>query len=300
MTQNAPRRARFQGASGAVLVAVAWTASWSHLRPWSDFGFFPLWLGYIVMVDAGVRHRVGRSLLGAGRRTVLTAFLASGAMWWMFELINLRTDNWHYLRAAPVGPVRFALESSIDFSTVLPAVLGTAALLSTLLPGPPTDVAGGKELPRFLPELSVALGAVGVLLTLAQPHYFFPLVWVGPFFVLDGLNAARGAPSLLASAYRGSWRPLLVLALAGLTCGVFWEMWNWRSMPKWFYTVPLVPQQRLFEMPWPGYAGYIPFSWECFAAYILVMSIVRPSTASAVDGHFLPARARQETTSPAR
>ena len=39
------------------------------------------------------------------------------------------------LHAAPVSPLRFALESTVDFSTVLPAIFETAALRHALLPG---------------------------------------------------------------------------------------------------------------------------------------------------------------------
>jgi hypothetical protein len=47
-------------------------------------------------------------------------------------------------------------------------------------------------------------------------------------------------------------------------------------MPKWIYHVPLVPQQRLFEMPYLGYAGYLPFALECFAVYTFASYLWRP------------------------
>jgi hypothetical protein len=282
------RSAAAQALAGLALVAISWAVAWSHLRPFSDESFFPLWLGYIVAVDGLVRARRGTSLLHSGPRAVARMFVVSAAMWWLFELFNLRTDNWHYLHAAPVGPVRFALEATIDFSTVLPAVFETAALVETLLP------AGGATSPRRLPRLPVraALGLLGfgvlcLLLAMIQPHYFFPLVWVCLFFIVDPVNAWRGRPSLLAAAAARDMRPAMVLALAGLGCGFLWEMWNWLSMPKWTYSVPLVPQQRLFEMPLLGYSGYIPFAFECFALYVLVGTLLgrRPS---AGDAPFIP------------
>ncbi|MDQ6748421.1 MAG: hypothetical protein M3010_10010, partial [Candidatus Dormibacteraeota bacterium] len=198
---------------------------------------------------------------------------------------NLRTDNWHYLRAAPVSVPRFVLESSIDFSTVLPAVFETTALLHTWLPGSRANPPGRPSLPAVLIAGSLVAGVAAIALMLLQPHYFFPFVWVGLFLLLDPLNAALRAPSLLAAAYRAHWRPLVVLALAGLACGFWWEMWNSLSMPRWYYTVPLVPQQRLFEMPLVGYSGYVPFAWECFAIYTLAS---RPFRARSGADHTVP------------
>lgn len=268
------------GSLGVVLVAIAWAVSWSHVRPWSDFGFFPLWLGYIITADALVRPRLGRSLLGAGTLPVLRVFAVSAAMWWIFEAFNFRTANWEYLQASPVSPLRFALEASVDFSTVLPAIFETAALLHAILPGPKDLAHELPSLPAGVAGMSIALGTVFVALPLAQPHLFFPLIWGSLFFVADPISARLRRPSILASALSGSWRPVLVLVLAGITCGFFWEMWNSLSMPKWIYHVPLVPQQRLFEMPYLGYAGYLPFALECFAVYTLASYLWRPPGAT--------------------
>lgn len=262
---------------GIALLGIAWAASWSHLRPWSDEAFFPLWLGYIITVDALVRPRLGRSLLQAGRLAVARLFVTSAMVWWIFEAFNLRTDNWHYLHPSPVSPLRFAVEASISFSTVLPAIFVTTALWHTVLPG-------SREASRDLPPLpaplalgSIALGVVFLALSMLQPRYFFPLIWVCLFFLADPLNAWLRRPSLLGAALGGHWRPVFVLALAGLTCGFFWEMWNSLAMPKWIYSVPLIPQQRLFEMPYLGYSGYIPFAFECFAIYTLASFAWHPA-----------------------
>ena len=258
------------GAGGVALVAVSWAIAWSHVRPWSDETFFPLWLGYIITVDALVRPRLGRSLFQAGARRVALVFAASAAVWWLFELFNVRVDNWHYTHASPVGPLRFAIEASIDFSTVLPAIFETTALIHTILPG-------SRELSRDLPALpswaawaSIGAGITFMVLPMAWPGIFFSLVWVSLFFLVDPINARMGLPSLLAAILAGRPRPALVLATAGITCGFFWEMWNYLSMPKWTYSVPLIPQQKLFEMPLLGYSGYLPFALECFALYTLV------------------------------
>jgi hypothetical protein len=271
------------GYAGIALLAVAWAVSWVGPRPFRDEAFFPLWFGYIVTVDAIVRARSGRSLFSAGPARTARLFVMSAGVWWLFEVFNLRTDNWHYVHAAPVSPLRFAVEASTSFSTVLPAVFVTAALWHSILPGGADEPGPTPVLPKPLALASVALGVALFTLTMLSPHYFFPGVWVCLFFIADPVNAVLGRPSLLAAALAGRWRPAFVLALAGLTCGFFWEMWNILSMPKWTYSVPLIPQQRLFEMPLLGYSGYIPFAFECFAVYTLLSVAWHPPGAPTAD-----------------
>ena len=61
----------------------------------------------------------------------------------------------------------------------------------------------------------------------------------------------------------GRWRRIVLLALAALICGFFWEMWNYWSATKWAYAVPFVERFKIFEMPVLGFAGYLPFGLEC-------------------------------------
>ena len=60
---------------------------------------------------------------------------------------------------------------------------------------------------------------------------------------------------------RESWQ----VALAGLVCGLFWEMWNYGSLAHWEYSVPFVQRFEIFHMPLLGYIGYLPFGLECLA-----------------------------------
>jgi len=108
-------------------------------------------------------------------------------------------------------------------------------------------------------------GAAMVALSLVFPRQAFPLVWLGVFFFLDPITRSLGAPSLSLAVSRGDWSGVGALMLAGLTCGVLWEGWNFWSMPKWVYVIPYVDRFRVFEMPVPGYGGYLPFALEIYA-----------------------------------
>ncbi len=64
-----------------------------------------------------------------------------------------------------------------------------------------------------------------------------------------------------------------------LTCGFFWEFWNYFSYPKWVYDVPFFGRWHIFEMPLLGYLGYIPFSVEVFALYHFIAGALRSASA---------------------
>src|SRR5205814_10613141 len=92
-------RARFplQGWLGGLLLAVCWPLNWTLPGMRTSYLFFPLWLGYILVVDALVLRRSGTSLLSRWPRDFALLFLASAPSWWLFEVINWRTHNWEYV-----------------------------------------------------------------------------------------------------------------------------------------------------------------------------------------------------------
>ena len=96
------------------------------------------------------------------------------------------------------------------------------------------------------------------------PEPFFPLVWVGPFLVFDGLVGYGRGRSLALELRRGEWRLAVAVGLVGLMCGFLWEFWNFWSMPKWIYHIAYVEFLHVFEMPLIGYLGYIPFAWSVY------------------------------------
>jgi hypothetical protein len=267
-----------QGWLGLVLVAIFWPLNWLLTPPQLPHGvfvgFFPLWLGYILTVDGLVFWRKGTSLLTRSWRRFLGMFVISALVWWLFEAINLRTQNWHYQGRHLFGPVGYALLASLSFSTVIPAVFGTAELaaslgfLGKLGKGPIIRPAQRTVLMFFL----VGLGMLALMLI--QPVYFFPFAWLSVYFILEPINIWLGHRNLAIWTARGDWRPIVALWLGVLVCGVFWEMWNYFSFPKWIYTIPGVDFWHLFEMPAPGYLGYLPFAMELYAIYNLVLSLV--------------------------
>ena len=260
---------------GLALVAVFWFASWTHLGALGEYAFFPLWLGYILVVDALVAMRKSASLLTRAPREFVALFLLSTPIWWIFEFHNYFLLNWHYLGAHEPSFWEMFFIGTIDFSTVIPAAFETHELIGAF-----TLVDRLQNRARLIVtprHLWIAMyGAVFLFAgVLFLPRYFFPFTWVWLFLFVDALNFLRGRASLIEQASRGDWRNIVTLALAGIVCGFFWEMWNVFALPKWYYTVPFVNFAKIFEMPLLGYGGYVPFAWELYALYHFVWGVLR-------------------------
>jgi hypothetical protein len=250
---------------GVVLVAVCWPLNWALPGVRTAYLFFPLWLGYILVVDALVWERTGTSLWARSRKNFVLLFLISVPVWWLFELINLRTANWEYLGREFFSTLQFNLLSTISFSAVVPAVFETAELMLSF--GWMQRFASGPRI-RATAATFVGLFVVGLAMLsamLAWPKIFYPFVWTSLVFIFEPINCWTGRPYFLKQLRDGDWRTVIALSLGALVCGFFWEMWNYYSFPKWTYHIPGLGFSRVFEMPLLGFGGYVPFALELYA-----------------------------------
>lgn len=268
-----PRSLPKQGWFGLALIAIFWTANWSLDGLRTHWGFFPLWLGYCLAVDGLVYWRKGTSLLSRDWRKYITLFLISAPVWWTFEAINWRVQNWHYVGAEFFTNLEFTLWSTLSFTTVIPAVFGTAEFIGSfrflhrLRTGPVVK----PDLPTT--SIFFISGVIMLAAMLIWPALFFPFVWISLYFMLGAVNVWLGNRSLTEWLRRGDWRPVVALWIGVLITGLFWEMWNYFSYPKWIYTVPWGGCCKVFEMPLLGYGGYLPFALELYAIYHFVAGL---------------------------
>jgi hypothetical protein len=256
---------------GLGLMLISWLLNWGLPGLRTQLLFFPLWLGYCLIVDALVLHRSGTSLLTRSRIGYIGVFMASAPIWWLFELANQRLKNWHYVGAESFSPFWFGVLATINFTTVIPAVFGTAELMRSFLNKP---IKG----PVIRPTKAITIGffiagwiLLGLMIT--WPVYFFPVVWVSLFFILEPANIWLGHRSLLDWVQKGNWQPIASLWLGVLVTAFFWEMWNFYSYPKWVYQIPWGNGFHIFEMPLLGYGGYLPFALELFSMYHLLVGL---------------------------
>jgi len=266
-----------RGRIGLALVVGAWWANWALDGLRTYWAFFPLWLGYCLTIDALVYRRTGTSLFERNPRRYAGLFVISAPAWWLFEALNLRTQNWTYLGAEHFSPAAYAFWTTLSFTTVMPAVFGTAEWVASLgflkhVPPGPSIVPDRATTAAFF-----AVGWVSLLLLLLWPRLFFPLIWFSLYFILEPLNVWMGRRSLSDSTRTGDWQPVFALWLGVLITAFFWEFWNFFSFPKWIYEVPWGDWLHVFEMPLLGYGGYLPFALELFAVYHFVAGAFRRS-----------------------
>lgn len=269
---------RFHPATGIVgvgLIAVFWPLNWFLPGLRTAYLFFPLWLGYVLAVDALVFRRTGTSLLTRSPGQFVMLFVLSAPCWWLFELINRRTQNWIYLGSGAFSGIEYWVLCSLSFSTVMPAVFETAELAQSFKWI--NRFARGARLPasRTVTVTFLVCGLAMLALVLQWPRYFYPFVWISIALILEPINIWLGRRSFSDRLRFGDWREVVALSTGALICGFFWEFWNYFSYPKWIYQTPGAQFLHVFEMPLPGYGGYIPFAWELFALRNLLWPAAR-------------------------
>jgi hypothetical protein len=224
----------------AGIAVVTGTFLWARASPGFDLYRFPLaWAGVLLALDGGSRLWRGKSPLPRPGDW-LACGLASVVFWDVFELVNLRLEDWWYTGVSP-SPAASGLFGALSFSTVLPAV----RLLVGDAPFPPAARR----------PLRLAAGVAMLALALAFPAVAFPLAWIFLWPVCEALAGVR-VP--------------LRLAAFGLPLGLLWESLNYGCRRGWVYTVPRFEHPKLFEMPLAGYLGYLPFLLEAAAALALL------------------------------
>jgi hypothetical protein len=263
------RRFPIWGWIGVALGIGAWILAWSRFEwfaAWQAFTFSPLWFGYIITVNALTCRRTGQCMLTDQPRFFLMLFPVSAAFWWLFEYLNRFAQNWYYIGVGALTPLEYFLFATLPFATVLPAVMGTYQLLATY-PRLYRGLTNYFVMPQMHSQRTAIivfiLAAAGLTGIGIWPDYLFPLLWLAPLGVLASLQTLAGRTALFSDLINGDWRRIVLLALAALICGIFWEMWNFYSAAKWIYAVPFVNRFHIFEMPVLGYAGYLPFGLEC-------------------------------------
>ena len=269
-TKNEKSKLPLHAGLGLGLIILFWILNWTLPGVRTHWGFFPLWLGYCLAIDGVVLGRTGTSLLTRSRRQYVGLFLVSAPVWWIFELLNLRTQNWIYLGVEILSPFEYFFWITLSFTTVIPAVFGSAEFFASFefvkrLQGGPKIGTDRRTTVSFF-----VLGWIMLALLLIWPRIFFGFIWLSLYFILEPINVWMGNRSLAQWTQTGDWRPVIALWLGVLLTAFFWEMWNYYSYPKWVYHVAWGDWLHVFEMPLPGYGGYLPFALELYAIYHFV------------------------------
>jgi hypothetical protein len=265
---------------GIVTGVISWILAWTRLS-WfcslQSHTFTPLWLSFILVVNALTFRRKGRCMIVDRPRLFLLLFPASALFWWFFEYLNRFVQNWHYI-GVDFSSLEYLVYSSVSFSTVLPAVLGTR---EWLLCSPRLENGFRDFFPLRVPRTTPLAGLVLIFSGIGLagigvwPNVLFPLLWVSPLLIIVSLQAIIGEHHVFSDTAIGNWRPVVSSASSALLCGWFWEMWNYYSLAKWQYTLPFVDRYHIFEMPVLGFVGYLPFGLECAAVGQILETFIK-------------------------
>ena len=271
---------RLHGALGLGILFGSGLGLYAGVEPFPTWFYCFAWWSYILVADNLVLKLRGTSLL-TGRLGEFFAQMVplSVLIWLLFEGYNLTINNWSYQDLPAERWLRWP-GYFLSFATVLPAVFVTTDLLGTLFfsegkAEAPSEIT--SQTAKIPVPPSRVLTTLGIFLSIAPlfwPRIFFATVWIGPIFILDPLLERFGLQSLSLSLQSGKrWR-IWSLMIAGLGCGLLWELWNFWATSKWVYTLPFLDYWRLFEMPVLGFLGFPPFALECWILYHLCGAIL--------------------------
>ena len=249
-------------------VITCWVLAWTRFS-WfqadQSHSFTPLWLSFILFINALCMRRTGTCLLVHQTRYLMMLFPLSAAFWWFFEYLNRFVQNWHYMHVR-FEPLTYFLFATISFSTVLPAVLSMREFMMSfewVKRGFSNFPPIACKRPSAWAAATLLISGSGLSLVGVFPDYLFPLLWISPLLIMVSLQTLWHEQHVFSDSCHGNWQGMVSVSMAALCCGFFWEMWNMYSLAKWEYTVPFVQRYHVFEMPLLGYAGYLPFGLEC-------------------------------------
>jgi hypothetical protein len=274
---------------GLALGVVSWWLHWWGPVSWARFSFLTLWWGMIIAVDGVVYYRArGRSLLSVGGMRMVAIAGVSIPAWGFFEFLNYYAiEFWVYPSNQIFSQDGQAIWALLSFSVVLPAIFEWYSLLHTFdglryrwSRGPAVRFSSGQL------AVVVVAGLIALVLFGAYPFQMFVVLWLAPPIVLTAALDLSGAWTPIRPIKNGNWSNVVLVGLASLISGLFWEIWNYGSLffqggyqtnPNyWFYQIPYVDEVHLFsEMPILGYLGYLPFGFLAWVCWLIVANIYR-------------------------
>ena len=269
---------------GFVVMVFFWWLMWSNSFIFGNlvyYAFTPMWWGFILVVDGVVYFRNNsQSILTKRPALMIISAVFSIFGWSYFEYFDYFVlSNWYYPNGhmSELSHMTIVIIFLAAYSTVWPAVFEWYTLLNTYpklvgryADGPKISING-----TFL----LILGAAITFAVVFLPYLMFWGIWIGPMALISGQLIRLQIWNPFSELANGNWSPAILIALASLANGFFWEMWNYGSshptpvVPTnpnyWIYDIPYVNVLHFFsEMPLLGYFGYLPFGLFVWIMYI--------------------------------
>jgi hypothetical protein len=259
-----------------LFLAMSWIFAWTRLpqlERWQGQSFIPLWFSFCAALNTFSLWRSGDCIARKAPVRYGLLFPLSAGFWWVFEYLNRFVQNWEYQLPVQYSAGEYFFWATLSFSTVLPALAGCSEALAVSLPRrtgwstfPPLRQIQTKK----FGYCALALGSMLLFLTPMYPGVLFPALWLAPPLVLHGTMLLVTQVTTFPEIARGDWTRLSHWMAAGAICGLCWETWNYYSLAKWVYHIPYLAGLYLFEMPFVGYLGYLPFGVLCAQVVAIV------------------------------
>jgi hypothetical protein len=270
--------------AGLLVNLFFWGLMWDH-GTWAGelvyWSFTPMWWGFILFLDGIVYKRNnGVSLAASKPRLFWISAVISIVAWAYYEYYDYFVlANWYYPHAhdAPWSVTLLQIEFLLTYSTVTPVIFEWYTLFRTV-PGFFERYQNGPKW-QLNGNSLIAIGAVLIGAMVVLPHLLFWVVWIGPFMIMTGVLLNAGIWNPFEDIAKGNWGAGVLIALASMVNGFFWEFWNhgsYATNPEsttnpnfWVYDIPYVNVIHLFsEMPLLGYFGYLPFGVVVLQVFI--------------------------------
>lgn len=278
---------KWYGLAGILLIFFLEFTLFFRIQPFIVW-FTPLvWIGYILVIDSIVFMLKKDSLLMNHRLKFVQLLFISTLVWYVFEIYNHFSHGWIYSNLPSSPLVTFTI-GTLAFATIIPAVFETYDMIRQFHFFKNLKIKLNIPTNKFFLEGLVILG----LIFLAVPALFktplvWAFVWTGFILLLDPLlYIFHDEKSLIAQIRKRKFNAIIAIFIAGYVVGFFWEFWNYWAYTKWYYTVPILGNFKIFEIPVVGFLAYGPFALELYVIY----NFCRLLFSKKIIGHIIPVR----------
>ena len=258
------------GLFGLIFSALLLALNVSFMKTW--FFCFSWWSFILVMDSLNFRKRKASPLSDSLGNFLFSAFI-SVLVWLIFELFNLRVQNWTYHNLPPNILERW-LGYFVAFASVIPAMREISLFAQSFFSKKGLALFRIRGTPALLKSWFFS-GIILIILALAWPRLFFPFIWLCFIFLLEPLNFWLKNKTFLEDVGKKDWTRFWSWLLAGFVAGFLWEFWNFWAGSHWEYFIPYLNFWRVFQMPVFGYTGFLPFALEVFALYHLLFALYK-------------------------
>jgi hypothetical protein len=247
-----------QAVLGALISVLGTLGLLTSYRPLSAIAYPIIWWGLLLALDAGNAALWKQSPMRCDMRRFLAVTTPLSVLFWvLYEYLNYCFPQWRYEGYLP-GTMMQVTFAFVSFATVIPIIVE----FQWLLIGPGVDCTFPESLTKAARRHRHWFAALGVFLLLlptwCTSFWLNQSAWIAPAVIL--------LPWIRRDCGQPNPRAPYAMAAAALLSGFTWEMMNHWALTKWVYTIhPEWP--RLFQMPYLGFLGFIPFGYSTLALY---------------------------------